>query len=265
MSSDQNKHSPRNRARRHFLGAAAGVAAKAVAIGALASSLSSLPARAMGTKWWENGGGSGANCLLKGTLIETAMGPVAIENLGIGSLVRTVDGSFMPVKWIGWQSYRKSGAEWSESIMPIRIARHAIDGKAPYRDLYVSSNHALFINGVLIRAKDLVNDRSITRVSAHDMIDYYNVVLDCHAVIMAEGAAVETYLMRGESYLSFTNFMEYQRLYADEPSVGMKPFAPIMGYEGTLENLHALLCMSGMLPMRDVVEETYQRLALSAG
>jgi hypothetical protein len=41
----------------------------------------------------------------------------------------------------------------------------------------------------------------------------------------------------------------------------MTPFAPIMGYEGAREHMHALLCMSGVLPMRDVVEETYQRLA----
>jgi len=29
--------------------------------------------------------------------------------------------------------------------------------------------------------------------------------------------------------------------------------------------MRALLCLSGVLPMRDVVEETYQRLALRAG
>lgn len=125
MSSDQHKHSPRNRARRHFLGAAAGAAAKAVALGAFASTLSSFSARAMGTKWWENGGGSGANCLLKGTLVDTSKGAVAVENLCIGDLIKTVDDRFMPVKWIGWQSYRESGAEWNESVMPIRIARHA--------------------------------------------------------------------------------------------------------------------------------------------
>ncbi|MDH7792967.1 Hint domain-containing protein [Ochrobactrum sp. AN78] len=261
MSPDNNPHSPRNRARRHFLGAAAGLAAKAAAIGALSASLSSLPARAMGTKWWESGGGgSGSNCLLKGTLVETTEGPIAVEKLSVGDLVKTID-AVMPVKWIGRQSHRKSGAEWNESIMPIRVARHALDGKTPYRDLYLSPNHALYIDGVLIRAKDLVNGRTITRVLAQDAVDYYNIVLDSHEVVLAEGTAVETYLMRGESYKSFTNFAEYGELYSEEPNVVMQPFAPIMGYEGAREHMHALLCLSGVLPFRDVVEETYQRLA----
>ena len=135
MSADKDRHSPSSRARRHFLGTATGVIAKAAVLGALAASISSLPARALGTKWWEHGGGSGPNCLLKGTLIETAKGPIAVENLTLGDQVKTIGGSFMPVKWIGWQSHRKTGTEWNESIMPICIARHAIDGKTPYRDL----------------------------------------------------------------------------------------------------------------------------------
>ncbi|MCX2696905.1 MULTISPECIES: Hint domain-containing protein [Ochrobactrum] len=265
MSADKDRHSPSSRARRHFLGAAAGMIAKGSALGALVATVSSFPARALGTKWWEHGGGSGSNCLLKGTLIETAKGPVAVENLVIGDFVRTVDGSFMPVKWVGWQSHRKGGAGWNENIMPIRIARHAIDGKAPRRDLCLSPNHALFIDGVLIRAKDLVNGQSITRALAQNTIDYYNIVLDSHAVVLAEGAAVETYLMRGESYKSFTNFAEYEALYRGEARIVMQSFVPIIGYEGVRENIKALLCLSGILPMCDVVEETYQRLAAKAG
>ncbi|CAJ12632.1 predicted protein [Brucella abortus] len=43
MSSELNGHSPRNRARRHFLGVAATAAARVAILGALVSS--SLPAR----------------------------------------------------------------------------------------------------------------------------------------------------------------------------------------------------------------------------
>ncbi|MEL4072219.1 Hint domain-containing protein [Ochrobactrum sp. GPK 3] len=269
MSTEQqNRHSPRNRARRHFLGVAGAAAARAATIGALASSLTT-PARALGTKWWEDGGsggdGGGTNCLLKGTLVETMSGPVAVENLAVGDLVVTADCKVVPVKWVGWQRYRKGGAEWGEDVMPIRIASHALDRMTPRRDLYLSPNHALFIDGVLIRAKDLVNGRSITRVAMDQSIDYYNIMLDSHEAIFAEGAAVETYLLRGDSYKSFMNFAEYQQLYTDEPNIVMQPFAPIMGYEGGREHMRALLCLSGMLPMRDVVEETYQRLALRAG
>ncbi|WP_128832333.1 hypothetical protein [Brucella inopinata] len=53
MSSELNGHSPRNRARRHFLGVAAAAAARVAILGALVSS--SLPARA----WATNGGTMG--------------------------------------------------------------------------------------------------------------------------------------------------------------------------------------------------------------
>jgi len=273
MSSDGNGHTPRNRARRHFLGLAASTAAKIAALGVFAATVSSRPSQALGTKWWHGGhgggggggGGSGANCLLKGTLVETPTGPVAVETLSVGDLVTTVRGEARPVKWVGRQSHRKGGTQWNESVMPIRVRRHAIDGKTPQRDLYLSPNHALLIDGVLIRVKDLVNGQSIARVSMDKPIDYYNIVLDSHDAVLAEGAAVETYLMRGASYRSFTNFAEYQELYPDEANIIMQPCAPLMGYEGARQHIHALLCMSGLLPVRDVVEETYQRLAAKAG
>ncbi len=271
MSSDKNGHSPRSRARRHFLGLTAATAAKVAALGVFAATVSSRPSQALGTKWWHGGhgggggGGSGANCLLKGTLIETPGGPVAVEALSVGDLVTTVRGDARPIKWVGWQSHRKGGMQWDESVMPIRVRRHAIDGKTPQRDLYLSPNHALLIDDVLIRVKDLVNGQSIARVSMDKLIDYYNIVLDSHDAVLAEGAAVETYLMRGDSYRSFTNFAEYQELYPEEANIIMQPYAPLMGYEGARQHIHALLCMSGILPVRDVVEETYQRLAAKAG
>ncbi len=139
MSSGKNAHSPRSRARRHFLGLTAATAAKVAALGVFASTVSSRPSQALGNKWWHGGdggghGGGGSNCLLKGTLIETPMGPVAVETLSVGDLVTTARGEARPVKWIGWQSHRKSGAVWNESVMPIRIKRYAIDSKTPQRD-----------------------------------------------------------------------------------------------------------------------------------
>ncbi|MHC5232351.1 Hint domain-containing protein [Brucella sp. LJL56] len=269
MSSERNGHSPRSRARRHFLGLTAAAAVKVAALGVLTSSISSSPAHAMGRKWWRRergkGGVSGANCLLKGTLVETPTGLVAVETLTVGDLVTTARGETRPVKWVGWQNHRKGGTQWNESVMPIRVKRYAIDSKTPQRDLYLSPNHALLIDGVLIRAKDLVNGQSIARVSMDKTIDYYNIVLDSHEAVLAEGAAVETYLMRGDSYKSFTNFAEYQELYPEEANIIMQPYAPLVGYEGARQHLHALLCMSGILPLRDVVEETYQRLAAKTG
>ncbi len=209
--------------------------------------------------------GHGSRCLLKGTLVTTPNGPVAVEKLCVGDLVTTVSGECLPIKWIGWQNYRAGEADWNESVMPIRVRRHALDGRTPHRDLYLSPNHALFIDGVLIRVKDLVNGRSIMRIPVERTLDYYNIVLDRHAVVLAEGAAVETFLMRGDGYRGFTNFSEYERLYPDEAEIVMQPCAPAMGYEGARQHMRALLGLSGIVPVRDVVEETYRRARCKSG
>ena len=101
-------------------------------------------------------GGGGSFCFLCGTSILTPTGEVRIEDLQVGDLVVTVRGEALPVMWIGRQTYRRSGTFWPESVMPIRIARQALDGQTPHKDLYLSPDHALFIDGVLIRAKELV-------------------------------------------------------------------------------------------------------------
>jgi hypothetical protein len=67
----------------------------------------------------------------------------------------------------------------------------------PHRDLFLSPDHAVFMNGVLIPIKCLVNDISITRTPI-DQITYYHIQLPRHEVLLAEGLAVESYLDRGD-------------------------------------------------------------------
>src|SRR5205814_1152149 len=86
-----------------------------------------------------DGGGDGekrGHCFLKGTCILTPQGEMPTENLRIGDLVQSLNGP-MPIKWIGRQTFRKSTPAWHESIVPIRVARGALDGRSPTRDLYL--------------------------------------------------------------------------------------------------------------------------------
>lgn len=275
MSPETERHLPLNRARRHFLGVVFATSARVAALSAVAMAIPSLPAHAMGNKWWRNPGGNdgkgkgnSANCFLRGTCIMTPTGEVCIEDLQIGDLVKTVRGEAIAVKWIGRQRYKKSGPSWNGSVMPIRISRHALDQRTPHTDLYLSPNHALFIDGVLIRVKDLVNGISIAPSLPPDreMIEYFQIVLDTHEVILAEGAPAETFLLRTSNYESFTNFAEYRRLYPADLHPAMTPFAPIVGYEGGLEHLKALLRLGvpGFVEVRDPVQDAYERIAARA-
>ncbi|WP_244490099.1 Hint domain-containing protein [Rhizobium sp. Root483D2] len=270
MSSDKNRQAPVNGARRHFLGLAAATGAKVAALSALTAStvFPSSIAQAMGIPWWKKGDKGGGNpmCFLVGTAIMTPAGEISIENLKIGDFVKTVDGKAMPVRWIGRQIYKRNGASWPASVVPIRIARHAIDRQTPHRDLYVSPGHALFMDGVLIRAKDLVNGISITSALSddRDTIDYYHIVLDTHEAILAEGMAAETFLLQDSNHETFTKFGDFARA-AGEISV-MKPFAPVVATDSGREHLKALLpaAIRHALHIRQPARTAHQRLALRA-
>ena len=114
-------------------------------------------------------------------------------------------------------------------MTPIRVARHALDERTPHSDLYLSPGHALFIDGVLIRAKELVNGISIVPVLPKDRetIEYFHIVLDSHDVILAEGAPAETFLLQERNHEDFTNFAEFARLY---------PFASQHGHDALCAN-----------------------------
>jgi hypothetical protein len=63
--------------------------------------------------------------------------------------------------------------------------------------LFLSPDHAVFVKGVLVPVKLLVNGTSIVQVTRR-WVTYYHVELPEHSVILAEGQAVESYLDTGE-------------------------------------------------------------------
>ena len=68
----------------------------------------------------------------------------------------------MAIKWIGYNKFTKEeGRAWPDSVMPIRVARFAIDGRSPHSNLYLSPLHCVFFNEALIPIKYLVNGTSL--------------------------------------------------------------------------------------------------------
>jgi hypothetical protein len=66
----------------------------------------------------------------------------------------------------------------------------------PDRDLYLSPDHAVLVDGVLIPVCYLVNGTMIVQ-EPRDSVTYWHVELSEHAVICAEGVAAESYLDTG--------------------------------------------------------------------
>ncbi|MBS0640479.1 MAG: Hint domain-containing protein, partial [Proteobacteria bacterium] len=160
-------------------------------------------------------------CFLAGTKIATPAGERAVEALAIGDPVLTVDGRVAPVRWIGRQTVSARFAD-PLRVHPIRIAAGALGEGLPRRDLLVSPDHALLVDGILIQAGALVNGTSITREArVPDRFVYYHVELADHALILAEGVPAETFIDNVDR-LAFDNWAEHEALYgADLPLVEM--------------------------------------------
>lgn len=254
--------------RRHFLGLTAAAAGKiATAAGAVSTVVSASTAKALGRNPWQlpgkNGGDNGPNCFLKGTVLDTSTGAVAIETLQAGDSVMTADGRHKQIMWIGRRRYKRSGVTWQRHVVPVRIAAHALAANVPSRDLYVSPAHALLIDGYLIKAIDLVNGVSVTHDQLPgDEIEYFHIALDSHEAILAEGTPVETLFVEPGMHENFSNGVEFARLYPLSIAQPMRRFAPEVGYDARI-HMKALLrvAFGGLAPPKADAERIYDKIA----
>ena len=154
-------------------------------------------------------------CLLAGTRLATPGGDVVVEALQTGDPVLTTDGRAMPVRWIGVQTVASVFADPLRTF-PVRIAAGALGEGVPMRDLSVSPDHALMLDGVLVQAGALVNGTTIVRETAMpERFTYYHVELADHSLILAEGVPAETFV-DNVTRRRFDNFAEYVALYGED-------------------------------------------------
>ena len=156
-------------------------------------------------------------CYCRGTLILTPTGEVPVESLAIGDKVVTASGVAKPVKWIGQRSYMGWLAAGNPKAMPVHFKPGSLADGVPRRDLWVSPEHAIYIDGALVPAELLANGDSIVKMEGLEEIHYFHVELDAHDVIVAEGALAETYV-EDDNRGMFHNAVEFHRLYPDAPT-----------------------------------------------
>jgi hypothetical protein len=84
--------------------------------------------------------------------------------------------------------------EAHDAMLPVLIRAGAIADGLPQRDLCVSPEHALYLDGVLVPARHLTNLKSILRRRDLEVVEYFHLELDAHAVIFAEGQPAETFV-----------------------------------------------------------------------
>jgi len=235
--------------RRGLIAALAVVSTAVGASGAMASAI--LPS------WIGKGGRRvGGKCFLIGTRIRTPSGEVPVESLAVGDLVETVSGRAKPITWIGNRRFeRQANERWPVEVLPVRIARSALGPESPQSDLYLSDAHALYLDGLLVPVRQLINGRSIARCAVEaDIIEYFHIEVAGHDVIFAEGAPAET--LRGRSELDFDNATDRVE------TSSVTPFAAITPYR-TRDVLRSRLrtAMSPIIDRRRPVDLVWERLA----
>ena len=137
------------------------------------------------------------SCFAAGTAIRTATGPVAVEHLRTGMLAATDAGETAEIVWIGHRTIDCRRHPDPGAICPVRIRAGAFGAGLPVRDLRLSPDHAIFLHGVLIPIRCLINGTSI-RQEAVETVTYYHVELPMHDAILAEDLPVESYLDAGD-------------------------------------------------------------------
>ncbi len=138
-----------------------------------------------------------AACFAAGTRILTADGRlVAVEHLREGDALETFDGTAAEIIWLGRRSLDLRRHPRPHNVQPILITAGALGHGLPWRDLVVSPDHGMYLNGHLIPAKALTNGFSIRQLN-RDTVTYYHIEFSEHAVLFAEGAGTESYLDTG--------------------------------------------------------------------
>ena len=136
-------------------------------------------------------------CFVTGTRIATERGMMPVEALREGDRVRTLlDGKPRPIIWIGHRRVDCRRHPDPSQVWPICITADAFGPGRPFFDLWLSPDHAVFIDGALIPIRYLVNGRTIFQ-QAQDTVTYWHVELSEHTVLSAEGVPVESYLDTG--------------------------------------------------------------------
>src|SRR5204862_393110 len=102
-------------------------------------------------------------CYCRGTLILTPAGEVPVEELAIGDRIVALAGEERPIRWIGYRAYDGRFIAGNRQVLPICVTADAIASGVPARDLYLSPEHSLWIDGVLVQAKHLVNGATIVQ------------------------------------------------------------------------------------------------------
>lgn len=141
-------------------------------------------------------------CFTAGTRILTDHGLVPVEHLRPGDHVLTRDSGFQEIAWIGSRTVEGAAMLAEPALRPVLIRAGALGRGMPARDMLVSRQHRMLLEGVepsllvgeeevLVRAHHLVGRPGILEV-LRPRVTYVHLLFERHEIILGDGAWSES-------------------------------------------------------------------------
>ncbi|MCW1955154.1 MAG: Hint domain-containing protein [Roseobacter sp.] len=137
----------------------------------------------------------GIPCYTTGTRIDTARGPVPIEEITAGDLIVTDTGDLTPVVWIGRTYVSQDMMRQRPELVPVRIKAGACGNR---KALVVSQQHCMVMEhegeSVFVRARHLAEETKAAHFArGRTEVTYHHMLLSAHSVVRVEGALSESF------------------------------------------------------------------------
>ena len=149
-------------------------------------------------------------CFALGTRIATPLDEIPVEDLRVGDLVSTYDGSSKRIRWIGSRKVRLAAGRSRENLRPVRILAGALGQGFPSRDILVSRQHRMLVSSKIAARMFAASDVLIPAIKLTELpgvfvdndveeITYFHFLFDKHEIVFAEGAPAESLFIGPEA------------------------------------------------------------------
>lgn len=142
-------------------------------------------------------------CFTPGTYVSTDRGEVLVEELRAGDRVMTRDNGVQVMRWVGRRDLSLADLIVKPALRPVQIGRGALGHGLPLRDMKVSPQHRMLVEGA--RAEMLFGEAEVLVAATHLTglagveqkltagISYIHLLFDRHEIICADGAWTESF------------------------------------------------------------------------
>ena len=152
-------------------------------------------------------------CFVRGTMIETEIGSIPVEDLQPGCKVRTLSGSYKPLRLAMNRTIPAKEIRTNPKLAPVRFLAGSLGLNIPSRDLLVSRQHRMLVSSkisermfgeseVLVAAIKLTEMPGVFVETSIRDVEYFHLLFDCHEVIFAEHTPTESFFLGAEALMS---------------------------------------------------------------